>query len=200
MLYCNDEFLQQNKENMKQLFQKITQLKVLELFIKNPREEYYLREAARILKMDPATVHRSLNLLLKEGLIKREKRKNLILYKANMENLSFRYIKIAYNLDWLKKKKLLETLRMELPGLSSVILYGSYAKGENGEDSKVELLTISQTRKNLAPLLKKLLKREVSHLNISLAQWIKIERENREFYLDIITNGIVLYGEKPLAG
>ena len=185
---------------MKQLFQKITQLKVLELFIKNPREEYYLREAARILKMDPATVHRSLNLLLKEGLIKRERRKNLILYRANMENLSFRYIKIAYNLQWFKKKKLVETLKMELPGLSSVILYGSYANGENDEDSNIELLTISHTRKNLAPQIKKLLKKEVFHLNLSLAQWIKIERENRELYLDIITNGIVLYGKKPIAG
>jgi len=185
---------------MKQLFQKITQLKVLELFIKNPHEEYYLREAARILKMDPATVYRSLNLLLKESLIKREKRKNLILYKANMENPSLRYIKIAYTLQWLKKKRLVETLKMELPGLSSVILYGSYAKGENDENSRVELLTISQTRKNITPQLKKLLKKEVFHLNLSLAQWIKIERGNRELYLDIITGGIVLYGEKPLVG
>ena len=40
---------------MIQLYQKITQLTILELFIKNPYERYYLREASRMLDISPMT-------------------------------------------------------------------------------------------------------------------------------------------------
>jgi hypothetical protein len=53
-------------ENMIQLYQKITQFKVLSLFLENPHSGYYLRESARMPDMDPMTVKRALNLLVKD--------------------------------------------------------------------------------------------------------------------------------------
>jgi len=47
------------------MYQKITQFKVLSLFIDNPYEKYYLREAARLLKISPMTLKRSLDFLIK---------------------------------------------------------------------------------------------------------------------------------------
>ncbi|MDP2788826.1 MAG: hypothetical protein Q8O46_02110, partial [bacterium] len=76
---------------MIQLYQEITQLSVLELFIKNPYERYYLREASRILEISPMTVKRSLDFLVEEKLLIREKFKNQILYKANMKSSAFKY-------------------------------------------------------------------------------------------------------------
>ncbi len=62
-------------ENMIQLYQKITQLKVLSLFLENPHSSYYLRESARMLNMDPMTVKRALDLLLKDNLLIRTEEK-----------------------------------------------------------------------------------------------------------------------------
>ncbi|NOR47054.1 MAG: hypothetical protein GQ533_03270, partial [Methanosarcinaceae archaeon] len=71
---------------MIQLYQKITHLKVLELFINNPYEQYYLREVSRILEISPMTVKRALDLLLNERLLVREQFKNQILFRANMDS------------------------------------------------------------------------------------------------------------------
>ena len=74
-------------ENMIQIYQKITQFKVLRLFLDNPYTGYYLRESVRILKMDPMTVKRSLDLLVKDMLLIKSEEKNRILYQLNLENV-----------------------------------------------------------------------------------------------------------------
>lgn len=185
-------------ENMIQLYQKITQLKVLKLFIENPHSGYYLRESARILKMDPMTVKRALALLVKDELLTKVKDKNRILYKANIETPTFRHLKISYNLSWLQEKKLTDFLTNQMNTVTSIILFGSFAKGENDEESDVDILTISLTKHKPTSEITKLLERDVNLVNFTPAQWSNQAKKNRAFYLDIILDGIVLYGTKPL--
>ena len=118
-------------EIMIHLYQKIKQLKVLKLFIEHPHTDYYLRESARLLQMDPMTVKRALDVLVTDGIILRTKERNQILYKAHLENPVFRFLKIAYNLSWLEKKRVTEFLTHRMNTVSSILLFGSYAKGEN---------------------------------------------------------------------
>lgn len=99
-------------EIMIQLYQKIRQLNILTLFLNNPHTSYYLRESARLLKMDPMTVKRTLTLLVADGILLKTKEKNQILYKANIESPAFRYLKISYNLSWLQKKEYLNFLNI----------------------------------------------------------------------------------------
>lgn len=185
-------------ENMIQLYQKITQLKVLKLFIENPHSSYYLRESARILKMDPMTVKRSLDLLVEDKLLIKFKDKNSILYAANIVTPAFRHIKISYNLSWLKEKGLTEFLTNQMNTVTSIILFGSYAKGENDEDSDVDILTISLSKDKPTAELAKLLQRDVNLVNFTPAQWSNQSTTNKAFYIDIIIDGIVLYGTKPV--
>ena len=103
---------------MIQLYQIITHLTVLELFIKNPYERYYLRETSRILNLSPMTVKRAFDLLVKERLLVREDFKNQILFRANMNSPAFKHMKIAYNLAWLEEKDVVEFLKEKLTGLS----------------------------------------------------------------------------------
>lgn len=183
---------------MIQLYQKMTHFKILQLFLKKPYEKYYLREASRILKMSPMTVGRSLQLLTKEGLLKKEKNKNQILYKANLEYLPFKYLKIAYNLSWLERKNIIPFLKEKLPGLSTVVLYGSYAKGEDDEKSDLDLLTISALKKDISSELSKELGIETGILNFTPIEWSNEAKKNRALYLDIITEGIILFGTRPI--
>lgn len=183
---------------MIQLYQKITYFKVLELFLKKPYEKYYLREASRILKMSPMTVSRALKLLTKEKLLKKEKNKNQILYQGNLEYLPFKHLKIAYNLSWLGKRNVIPFLKEKLSGLSTVVLYGSYAKGENDEKSDLDLLAISAMKSDVSSVLSKKLGREVNILNFTPAEWNNEAKKNRALYLDIVTEGIVLFGTRPI--
>jgi predicted nucleotidyltransferase len=185
-------------ENMIQLYQKIKQLKVLTLFLENPHTGYYLRESARILNMDPMTVKRSLGLLVRGELLTKFEEKNRILYKANLENPTFRYIKIAYNLAWLQRKKVVDFLTDKMNTLTSIILFGSYAKGENDEKSDIDILTISLSKNKPTAELAKLLERDVNLVNFTPAQWSNQAKNNKAFYLDVTIDGIVLYGTKPV--
>lgn len=164
----------------------------------NPYEKYYLREASRLLNMSPMTLKRSLELLLKSKLIRKEKTKNQILYSANTQSHAFRHLKISRSLSWLENKNLIEFLKKRIPGISSIMLYGSYAKGEDDKKSDIDIMVISPAKKDLLPELDKLLGKEVNISVFSAAEWSRQAKANRAFYLDVITEGIVLYGTRPV--
>ncbi len=164
----------------------------------NPYEKYYLREAARLRNMSPMTLKRSLELLLKSKLIRKEKTKNQILYSANTQNLAFRHLKISRSLSWLEDKNLIEFLKRRIHGISSIVLYGSYAKGEDDKKSDIDVMVISPAKKDLLPELDKLLGKEVNLSVFSPAEWSRQAKSNKAFYLDVITEGIVLYGTRPV--
>lgn len=180
------------------MYQKITHLKVLSLFMDNPYEKYYLREAARILKISPMTLKRSLGFLLKNNLILKEKSKNQILYSANIQNPAFRHIKISRSLSVLMQKGIVEFIKEKVPGVSSIILYGSYAKGEETKDSDMDILIIASGKINISGELSSLLRRDVNLSLFSPAEWSRQAKTNRAFYLDVITEGMVLYGTRPV--
>ena len=170
-------------ENMIHLYQKITQLKVLKLFMDNPYTSFYLRESSRILKMDPMTVKRSINLLLVNNLLTKTLEKNRILYKANIENPAFKHLKIYFNISYLNEKKIVQFLQDNMKTITSIILFGSYAKGENDKDSDIDILTISLSKDKPTAKLATLLKNDVNLVNFSSSQWKNQAKINRAFYL-----------------
>jgi predicted nucleotidyltransferase len=180
------------------MYQKLIQLKVLSLFMDNPYEKYYLRETARLLNMSPMTLRRSLDLLLTNKLIVKEISKNRILYSANMQNPAFRHMKISRSLSMLLQKDVVEFIKKRVPGVSTIILYGSYAKGEETMDSDVDMLVIAPARKDISSELSQVIGKDVTMSLFSPAEWSKQAKTNRAFYLDVITEGIVLYGTRPV--
>ena len=185
-------------EKMIQTYQKITQFKVLRLFLNHPYTSYYLRESARILDMDPMTVKRSLNLLIEDMILIRKEEKNRILYQLNLENPSARYLKISYNLSWLHEKRIVEFILNKMKTVTSIILFGSFAKGENDEDSDVDILTISLSDSKPTTELAKILGRDVNLLNFTPAEWSKQAKNNKGLYQDVLIDGIALHGSKPV--
>jgi len=183
---------------MIQLYQKITHLKVLSLFLENPHEGYYLRESARLLGMDPMTVRRSLKLLVEDGFLTKFEDKNRTIYKANLENPALRYLKISYNLSFLQEKNVVDFILRRMKSVTSIVLFGSFAKGENDENSDVDILVISMDKNKPTAELAEILGRDVNLINFTPAQWSNQAKNNRAFYMDIIADGIPLYGIKPV--
>ena len=183
---------------MIQLYQKITHLRVLSLFLENPHEGYYLRESARLLEMDPMTVRRSLNLLTGDGFLTKVEDKNRTMYMANLENPALRYLKISYNLSFLQEKDVINFIVSRMRLVTSIVLFGSFARGENDENSDVDILTISLDKNKPTAELAEILGRDVNLINFTPAEWSGQAKSNRAFYLDVITDGILLYGTKPV--
>lgn len=96
------------------------------------------------------------------------------------------------------EKEVPEFLKHHMNTITSIILFGSYAKGENDSESDVDILTISLSKNTTVAELSKLLKRDVNLINFTPAQWSQQAKTNKAFYLDVILDGIVLYGTKPV--
>jgi predicted nucleotidyltransferase len=107
-------------------------------------------------------------------------------------------MKIAYNLSLFQKKGVVEFLNHHMSTITSILLFGSYAKGENDSESNVDILIISLSKNKPIAELTRLLECDVNLVSFTPGQWSKQTKTNRAFYLDIIIDGIVLYGTKPV--
>lgn len=170
----------------------------LKFFIENPYEEIYLREFSRKLNISPNTAQRFLDLFLKEKFIKEEKKANLRFFKANLDNIIFRYIKKTYSMKELINWRLIDLLK----NFSNfVILYGSVAKGLDDKNSDIDLLIISSKKKEINEILLSLEKKFNRNINshiFSFVEWEKQKKDNKAFYQEIISTGINLIGEIPI--
>ena len=182
---------------MKQLFQKINIMKTLAFFFENPYSEAYLRELARKIDMDPATALRCIKILEEEKLITRRKEQHADYFKANLTP-EFKALKIAYTLSKINDAGIVEKIKSETDGVSSILIYGSCARGEDSNESDVDVLVIAIKSKARAIDLSKLIGKEVNLQVHSISEWKKISKENRAFYLEVISNSIAIEGKKPV--
>jgi predicted nucleotidyltransferase len=79
---------------------------------------------------------------------------------------------------------------------TSIILYGSFARGENDEKSDIDILVIAE--KKDVPNLQGTLGREVNVSVYSEAEWNNKAKEDKAFYEQVIIYGVPLYGKKPV--
>lgn len=110
----------------------------------------------------------------------------------------FKSLKTAFTISKIEDAKIVESIREKSKGLSSVLLYGSAAIGEDAPDSDFDILVISAHCAISAEELSRKLGNETSLKKYSIAEWKKISKQNRAFYLEVISKSIALLGQKPV--
>ena len=150
------------------MIQKYSDLRVLEVFFKEPTSTHFIREISREIKLAPTSVRIIVDNLSKQELIKSKKSKPFDGYAANRENDAFLFYKRACNILSLYE---LRDLIIEAIHPSSIALFGSYSRGEDVETSDIDILVISKIKKELKfPELEKKLKRKI---NIMVVESLK---------------------------
>src|SRR3990167_7529408 len=114
-------------------------LKALKFFAESPYNEVYLREFARKSGLSLNTSQRFLGIFLKQGFISEFRRGNLRCFKANLDSIIFRHIKIVFSLKDLENSGLIDVLKDEFP---QVILFGSIAKGLDDNKGDIDVVCI----------------------------------------------------------
>jgi len=180
-----------NKDNHNLLI-----LKVLELFIDNPYDEFYLREIARKLNINPNTAQRFLNYFLDEKFVIENKKANLRYFKANVDSVVFRHMKKTYSIKKIFDSELIDYLKN--CEFNYVVLFGSVAKGEDRVSSDIDLVCIGKRKKLELEKYYKKLSKEINIHIFSFVEWKKQKSDNQAFYDDVILTGINLIGEMPL--
>ena len=178
--------------------QELRLLKVVKFFLENPYEEVYLRQLANKLKLSTFATKKYADFLIKEDLIREERKANLRYLKANINNLFFKQLKISFNINKILKSGLINFLQENIANISSIVLFGSMAKGEDDKNSDVDILIIGKEKYiDLNKFEEKIYKNITLHI-FSWSEWNRKAKEDKAFYFDIIGYGLTLYGEMPL--
>ncbi len=146
------------------------------------------REIAMILKVSPTAVANSIKRLKENNLIRIEKTKTINFISFNREEQKAIALKRVENLKNIYISGLSDYLEQELPG-GTIILFGSYSRGEDTDTSDIDLAVIERKDKMLKlEKYEKMLNRKI---NVNFYDsWKDIHKHLR----NNILNGILLHG------
>ena len=166
---------------------KYNRYKLLKLFLDSPTDSFRLREIARLTNISPPSVMNYLKELENEGLINRQIKRTIPFYMASRDNPEFiLYKKIGIVFE-LNKSGLIDYLWDKLAP-KSIVLYGSFAKGESIENSDVDLFILGKEKIVDVANFEKKLNKKVHLLFKEYLKEIPDELKNN------ILNGIILKG------
>lgn len=172
--------------------------KLMNRFFEKPYDEIYLRQLARELKFSPYAVKTYTDILVKESFLAEERKANLRYFKANTKNLFFKHLKIAFNMHKIEKSGIINFLNKNISGVSSIVLFGSAAKGEDEEKSDIDIVLIGKEKSISIAEFEKKLKKNINLHIFTWTEWNKQYKNNKAFYFDVIAYGTPLYGELPI--
>lgn len=122
-------------------------LKILSLFTKGYEKEYYIREVEKLLEVSSRTALVTLAKLGKKGILEsrtKGKIKSYTIKKSTISREFFLLTEQYKKIEFLEKnhlvKEVLEKADEFLQGI--VIVFGSYAKGTQKEDSDLDLFIV----------------------------------------------------------
>ncbi|MEK6925842.1 MAG: nucleotidyltransferase domain-containing protein [Nanoarchaeota archaeon] len=161
--------------------------KIKEYFMDNPTARKRFREMERELKMPLPSVIRYIKELVKEEILKKEEVGKVVFYSANRGSENFVLEKKLHNIRLIYNSGLLSYLREELSN-PTIVLFGSYSKGEDTEDSDIDIYVETPSKKQInLDKFKKVLKRE-----IQIFQYKDINEIKNNNLSNNIINGITL--------
>lgn len=120
--------------------------RLLGLLFSNPKQQYYLSELARLVGASAGNVQRELKRFIRDGLIQREKKGNLVFYILNPHHALFPEIR-SLVLKTVGIEGKLRALAAKSKEIELALLYGSFARKEEKGESDIDILIVSD--KNL---------------------------------------------------
>lgn len=151
------------------MIQKDIKQSITGYFFINPTAKLRVREIERTLNLSLPSVIRYCRDLESEDILTTNKTGSVVFYTASR---SEKYLleKKLYNIKQLYVSGLVEHLKRELSN-PTIVVFGSYARGEDVEDSDIDLYVETPTKKHeTVEKFKKILKRDIQifqHKNIT---------------------------------
>lgn len=163
--------------------------KVLVYFLLNSEAEMYLNEMADKFSVNRGNLSRKLTEWEKEGILIKNKKGNLSLYKLNKKYPFLKEVKkIAQKTFGLEKN--LEQALKKIKGIKLAIIFGSYAQDKLSSESDIDLLLVGshnflEAQKEIVKLQKQF-DREINIVDMAEKEFEK--KKNSEFVKNILKN------------
>jgi len=168
-------------------------LKIFSYLCRVPHIPHYEREIARSVEVSVGATNQTLKLLLNMGILTKEKKGQLYLYRIIPDNPIVREFKKFENiLD-------LNSLLLRIGKVSNkIVLYGSCASGEDTIESDVDLFVVSREKEKVLREIRKetrQIKREIKSVVVSVEEYLSM-RNKKEVILEEVDKGIILYEKR----
>jgi len=168
--------------------------KVTELFFKFPEKEFSLSDIAKETGVAKANLGDILNTLEQIGFLNIEKLSKIWRISANITSWHFLRNKIGYNLNFIYQSGLIEFLYEHYKHPKSIVLFGSFRKGEDISGSDIDIAIEQEEFKEYRTVGL----RELIEFEKQIGRRIQIHEFNRKTIdmnlFNNIANGIVLIG------
>ena len=173
------------------MIQKCSIFKVAEIFFNEPTKTHYLKEISEKSGLAHTSTKKHLGTLKNLSIIQEfsDKKGQRIFpnYKANFDSKEYKIYKKMCNIIKIKKSGLIETIKDKLMP-NTIVLFGSYARGEDTETSDIDLFVECKREEFDMKKFEKKINRKIElHFNENFKTYSKELKNN-------ITNGIVLEG------
>ena len=160
--------------------------KILELFFRYPSKSFQLREISRLTKLGMPSIQDHIKILARESFIKKNKGAVYPNYSASKSE-RFRIYKRNHVLTDIYESGLLDLLENTFTP-NAIVLFGSASKGEDLEDSDIDLLVIAKEKVVNLKKFEKRLNRKIHILYEGSINSLPKELLNN------VINGIIIYG------
>ncbi len=132
-----------------------------EYFFVHPTSKLRVREIERVLKLPLPSVIRYCRELEREGLLSIHKTGKVVCYTSNRTNEKYILEKKLFNIKSLYESGLIEHIKQKLSN-PVIIIFGSYAKGEDTEESDIDVYIETPSKFGLTlESFEKMLKRKI---------------------------------------
>lgn len=173
------------------MIQKSSIDRTAEVFFTNPTKKHYLMDISRSIGLAHTSVKKNLDKLVKMGLliesIEKKGGRKFPLYRANLDDKTFKKYKTVYNISCILQSRLIEFIEEKLMP-KSIVLFGSYQRGEDIENSDIDLFVECKKEElDIGSFEKKLGRKIELHFNDNFNSYSKELKNN-------IINGVVLGG------
>jgi predicted nucleotidyltransferase len=177
---------------MKSLFSTSQRIKILEAVIFRT-DSVSVNNIASQLKLSKGLISKYFQILLKEQILKKEKGKLVV-----ADNAPVKSVKILLNVRRIDTR-----IFGKYPFVTAVGLYGSCARGENTEDSDVDLwVRVKDVEESKIASLTSEINKKIKNAKLLFLKDKKIEKLRKEdimFYHSLSFGSIILYGDKDAA-
>ena len=186
---------------LKNLIGSKTRQTILKAFIDSPDTEFYTRQLASLHHISVGTLHRELTNLTTAGILKARKIGNIKLFSLNKQNPVYEEIKNIIH----KTTGVVKFIKDAIPhvrGVKVAFIYGSFAKGDERQDSDVDMFLIGNNIdedklvRAISKIEKKLFK-EINYTRYTESEYKREKEKKNSFISEVIkSKKIFIKGDK----
>lgn len=179
-------------------FNKYIDLKVLGFFLANPNTPINVNELARKLKVSPTSVNHAAKFYHKKGYLTKDEKGLAHYYRLDLNDPIIISLKKAYGLDLILSSGPQEAFMSADENIISLALYGSYAGGDFDEDSDVDFLVVTPSkRETIMAAIRELEDKLGKEVNVTVfkpGEWRVMAKKDDAFYKNVIKRHVLIYG------